>query len=387
MSRDPYQEYLADEGQQLFLNEDLQDAGKQLARYFMIKLGSASMAYPFEMTKILRQCQSQSTEPLLQPSQSEEKTLLSPIRAAHESLITSPTAYDLPSDESGYISLEEAPRPSQWPIGIDKSKSLAASSLFIARRQGLLSLWSGLVPFWMHRIGSDVSRVAIEETLEGSQVVTELIDTRVPVLYKKIDSRPGIIPIIAQAVSGFLLSPLEMIYTRLAVQTPYKSEKTYTGTVDALCKVYRNEGGLSGFFPCPLLTLFVKTVSPVLRILPSMWYAQYFEGFSEDASLVESLGLIAGQLGVLSLAPLVTLPLETVQRRLFIQSSDLVTRVTVSQRRYRGAFDCLYSILREEGISALYQGLTMAFTSNVLLVAVDLATEFEEDLVEDIEEF
>lgn len=387
MSRDPYQEYLSDEGQQLFLNEDLQDAGKQLARYFMIKLGSASMAYPLEMTKILRQCQSVRPEPTVESLKPEEKPLLSPIRAAHESLSVSPTAYALPTDSTGYISLEEAPRASQWPIAIDKSKSLGSSSLFIARRQGLLSLWSGLVPFWIHRIGSDASRVVIEEFLEASQTVTDLIDTRVPVLYKKIDSRPGIIPIIAQAISGFLLSPLEVIYTRLAIQTPYKSERSYSGTIDAMRKVYRNEGGLSGFFPCPLVTLMLKTVSPILRILPSMWYSQYFEGFSEDASLLESLGLVAGQLGVLSIAPMVTLPLETVQRRLLIQSSDLITRVSTSQRRYRGAFDCFLSIIREEGVPALFQGLTMAFTSNLLMVAVDLATELEEDLVEDIEEF
>lgn len=396
---DPYSEYLIDEQHQLGISQDVQGVAKQLARYFMIKLGSASVGYPLELSKLLRQCQSSVEQPSRTISEfpgveSESKSNIfdetEKLLAKNESGFLSS---DLEIDESGYIK-PTVPKSSQWPMVLDRSQGMGSTALVIARRQGILSLWQGLLPYWFYRVGFDLSKAAFEETLESSEVLAEYLDAQVPtIMNNRVDLRPSIIPIVAQTIAGFLMSPFEVIQARLAIQSVYSNEKTYTGVIDVTKKVYREEGGIYGLFPNPLLTLVHKFLQPTLTIGPTLVYSQLMD-YDEvsgggDGDILKATMHLIGHFAALSVAPIVLLPLETIRRRLLVSnaSSSLITRVPLRQKKYSGFWHCLWSIIRDEGVGALYEGFALSLTNNVLLLALNLATELDEEIPEDLEEF
>lgn len=389
---DTYKEFLADD-QTLRINEDVLGNAKQLSRYLMIKLGSSSLGYPFEMAKILRQCQSSVEAARLQAMEEvEQASFLAPkskLTAANELAgelaSDSRKPYALPRDAAGYAVLSA--RTSQWPAVIEKQHGIGSTALFIARRQGLLSLWNGLLPYWLHRVSFDVAKVVIEEAIDLNETLAELIETRVPVR-GPVDLRSAVVPLLAQAVAGIALSPLELVQTRLAVQSVYPAEQAYSGAWSALRRIAREEGGLPGLYPHLLLTCAAKTLTPLLHIVPSMAFSQIWMSRMAQLDGLWSSVYFAGYFAVLTIAPLVTLPLETVRRRLMVGGAPaLVTRVPVSPRRHSGFWSCLASVVREEGVWALYEGLGLALTNNVLLLALDLFTELEEGIPDDLEEF
>ncbi len=292
---DPYEEYLKDDHQ---FTDTFQGASKQLGRYLMIKLGSASLGYPFELARLLRQCQTKVTvEPESKPSpilfEIEEKSLEDKLKEAH-TIEDNIKSYSLSTDSAGYVKPTELALTSRWPMIIDKKHGIGQTSLFIARRQGLSTVWNGLIPYWCHRVCFDLGKATLEESLESSDQLLDTIDTYIPVYKNRIDLKPSVIPIIAQAVSGFLTSPFELIQTRLAVQSVYHNEQAYSGTFDAAKKIYKEEGGISGFFPCPILTLLTKTLEPFLRIVPHLLFSQLFEETYSEDTILSRLALLLG---------------------------------------------------------------------------------------------
>lgn len=64
-------------------------------------------------------------------------------------------------------------------------------------------------------------------------------------------------------------------------------------------------------------------------------------------------------------ADVLTQPLEVVSRRLVLTASD-----EKDERRYAGVMDCARTIVREEGVTALWSGLRFRLMVSVASIAI-----------------
>lgn len=157
-------------------------------------------------------------------------------------------------------------------------------------------------------------------------------------------------------LTGFLLSPLDLVRTRLIVQSAVPRYRTYTGPLNALRQIITQEGGLKGIYLHPHIlipTLIDCTLrSLVPFVLPGLM-ASYLsfggvpitpETHPAMWGVSEFLGSCAGLL--------ITLPFETVRRRLQVQTrgtaAPLKACVELRPAPYNGIVDAFWHILTEE---------------------------------------
>lgn len=393
-----YQEYLSDD--HFGGDDNFSGVAKQVSRYFLIKLGSSSIGYPFELARLLRQIQYLPKDKFVSDVDTlsrispNEKTIIDmemdeflPKMKNLADILNESSSKEgeLEVDENGY--LKSPLGHSQWPMDLDKSQGLGSTALTIARRQGLLSAWQGLMPFWLHRVLFDFSTATIEEGLEGNRYVSDIIDRNL--VSDRIDIRPGVIPVMAEAIAGILLSPIELIHTRMAVQSVYNVERKYPNSVACARDIYVKKGIL-GLYPNFGLTACLKILAPSVRILPSTALSSFWERLAKELTLLHHLAYFGSSFAVMCAPFFIVSPMETIRRRLFVQASAqsaVVPRVPVAEMKYTGFWNCLYRIIKEEGISALYQGMSHQMTTNVLLLALNILTEFNDDIPEDIDDF
>jgi mitochondrial fusion and transport protein UGO1 len=164
-----------------------------------------------------------------------------------------------------------------------------------------------------------------------------------------------LIPVASHLITGFILSPLDLVRTRLIVQSFSPQHRSYTGPIDALRKVVRDEGGVWGLYLHPHLlipTLLDSTIRPLMSLgLPPLLAARLFPGtlVSIESSPV-AWGVVEFTSSCIGL--LATLPFETVRRRLQVQvrgrGQPLKTCVEKRPIAYNGVVDALWHILTEE---------------------------------------
>lgn len=163
------------------------------------------------------------------------------------------------------------------------------------------------------------------------------------------------LPIMSHVITGFVLSPLDLVRTRLVAQSSMPRYKSYTGPFHALSEIISHEGGLKGVYFHP--HLFIPTVLDTglraftLVVLPSL-IAPHL-GFGPHVAIDShpiawSLAeVFAGCLGLL-----ITLPIETIRRRLQVQTrgtaQPLRTCVETRPVPYNGVVDVSWHILTEE---------------------------------------
>lgn len=177
-------------------------------------------------------------------------------------------------------------------------------------------------------------------------------------------SHPLLLPVLTNVATGFLLSPLDLIRTRLIAQTSVSRHRRYTGPLDALNKILLEEGSIRGIYLHPQLlipTLLECTITPlaaalgpafVARFLTRLFFgsvsSSHMPGPDDTHPLIWSIAQMGGACATL----LVTLPIETIRRRLQVQmrggAVPLQTCVEVRRRSYSGVVDALFSILMEE---------------------------------------
>ncbi|KAL1920234.1 uncharacterized protein VTP21DRAFT_1380 [Calcarisporiella thermophila] len=157
-------------------------------------------------------------------------------------------------------------------------------------------------------------------------------------------------------VVGVLLSPLELVKTRMIIQTSISPHKKYRNTIHCLRTVIAEEG-LAHLYLGPHLVpnVLYHILIPLLGKLFPLIIDRWLHTTAADAPVL--YGLAELLLNTMSL--LITLPLDTVRKRLHCQphpySSALLeeksfkSMVQLSPRRYAGLLDCLGSIIAEEG--------------------------------------
>jgi fusion and transport protein UGO1 len=164
-----------------------------------------------------------------------------------------------------------------------------------------------------------------------------------------------LIPVASHLITGFILSPLDLVRTRLIVQSFIPQHRTYTGPINALQTIVRDEGGMWGLYLHPHLlipTILDSTIRPLMSLgLPPLLAARLFPGtlVSMENSPV-GWGVVEFASSCIGL--LATLPFETVRRRLQVQvrgrGQPLKTCVEKRPMPYNGVVDALWHILTEE---------------------------------------
>lgn len=166
--------------------------------------------------------------------------------------------------------------------------------------------------------------------------------------------QPGLaLPVISHLLTGFVLSPLDLVRTRLIIQSFAAAHRTYTGPIDALSQIIRHEGGFRALYLHPQLlipTLIDQTLRPLVSLaLPSI-FAAYLGTQVSPMSHPIAWGLaeLAGNCAGL----LITLPFETARRRLQAQvrgtAKPVKACVELRPTPYVGVVDVLWRILTEE---------------------------------------
>jgi len=159
----------------------------------------------------------------------------------------------------------------------------------------------------------------------------------------------------AGATSLIFVYPLDFARTRLAADVGKgKEERQFTGLIDCLQKVLKSDG------PNGLYRGFGVSVLGIIA-----YRGFYFGGYDtlkrtllkSDSSII--FKFIVAQF-VTAIAGLFSYPLDTVRRRLMMQSGK-------KEKLYTGTIDCFVKIARNEGSNAFFKVLFLIL-SEVLVV-------------------
>ncbi|KPJ09119.1 ADP,ATP carrier protein [Papilio machaon] len=156
----------------------------------------------------------------------------------------------------------------------------------------------------------------------------------------------------AGATSLCFVYPLDFARTRLAADVGKGKSKEFNGLIDCLVKTLKSDG------PIGLYRGFVVSVQGII-----IYRAAYF-GFYDTARGMlpdpKNTPLIVSWMiaqTVTTVAGIASYPLDTVRRRMMMQSGR-----PVHERQYKSTAHCWVTILRQEGLGAFFKG---AF-SNIL---------------------
>ncbi|KAF7729876.1 hypothetical protein EC973_003610 [Apophysomyces ossiformis] len=299
----------------------------------------------------------------------------------------------MPLDESGYVVrtsvYDDSTRPGHQIKPIEGGVWQGIGRLLRHPHEGWRSLFKGQYTNWLY----EILHLFLQPTLEGSlNDMFDLYDDTIPLVH--LDRvGPNLATLVASnAIVGFLLSPLELIRTRLMVQSASPLQRKYKGPLHALRTILTEEGGLSGLYVSHNLlpTLLYHTITPLLQNTTPLIIDRVFQVSASDSPFMYGLA----ELSLNTLEILITLPLDTIRKRLQCQirtrtpgKKRFESVVALRPVPYTGMVDAAYRIMKEEGgrrklkgkqkkaksmftgwgLRGLYQGFSMQFTSNVVL--------------------
>ncbi|KAG0212470.1 hypothetical protein BGX33_003615 [Mortierella sp. NVP41] len=326
----------------------------------------------------------------------------------YDSSVPLHTANDPASREPLRLSVyEESTRPEYQMAPVEGGVWKAMTDLAKHPTEGWMSLWKGQYTNWIYEMLHLFAQPTLEATLNDT---FDLYDDTIPLVH--LDHvGPNIATMVtSHLVVGFLLSPLELVRTRLVVQTANPLQRKYSGMVNCIATVIQEEGltalwGGVNLFP----TLIYHTLTPLMSNSIPLIIDRVFKLSAADSPFLYSLA----ELGLNTIELLIRLPIETVRKRLQLQiqmegrtrpigSKKYRTVVETRKRPYYGMVDCVYRIIKEEGghhkrvsstagavqqrpwysawgVRGLYTGLGMHLTSNVTLFAVGAVTNLQDE--------
>ncbi|KAJ1659729.1 hypothetical protein IWQ61_001223 [Dispira simplex] len=254
--------------------------------------------------------------------------------------------------------------------------------------EGLFSLFKGQLTGWLVEMG----QLMIQPTLEGAlNDLCNLYDDTIPLVYLE-HFLPNLGTLVAShALTGWLLSPLELLRTRLMIQSSLPQYRKYTSVFSGLRTVLREEGGLSALYFSGvhlIPTVVFHSLRALFENTSALVIARVFGISTADAPLSYALAEFA----IRTVELLVMLPIDTIRKRLQAQprytkafqlsvtsqsaphagsrsrrgvasgiaSTGTLTTlgfrpfhplVNLSPIPYTGMLNCAYRVLSEEGIS------------------------------------
>lgn len=202
-----------------------------------------------------------------------------------------------------------------------------------------------------------MSQLFLQPTLEGVlNDLFDLYDDTIPLVH--LDNvGPNLATLVtSHVIVGWVLSPLELVRTRLVVQTASPTHRKYTGFMNCL-RTSVSEEGWRGLYLSPIHlvpTVLHHTILPFLANTRALVIDRVFGISAADSPFLHALV----ELGLSTAELLITLPLETIRKRLQVQMRShgsiktavpLPGCVALRKRPYSGWFDCLFRIITEEG--------------------------------------
>lgn len=210
---------------------------------------------------------------------------------------------------------------------------------------------------------------------------------------------PGIplaLQVASHAITSLILSPLELIQTRLIVWA--SAHPTTPSSVTILRRAIADEGGISGLYTASNLLIpavMELTLRPLLTLSIPLVLERWL-GVSPDLSpITYSLA----ELGLNIASLILILPIETVRRRLQLQSrapgggKHYRSVVRLRDRDYVGMVEAVWRIISEEtsaprkrkmtytdeggffsGVGQLYRGFGMMVTANFTMFGLKMVT-------------
>lgn len=182
-----------------------------------------------------------------------------------------------------------------------------------------------------------------------------------PLIYSPSPSPLLLLSTVSHALATIAVSPLDLVRTRLIVQSAQPLHRKYTGPFHALRTIIHEEGGLWSTYFHP--NLFIPAVlegilRPIIHLSTPLIISRYL--LIEPSTSPLSFGLAELVLGTAGL--LITVPIETVRKRLQIQSrADFVrggraggtgrawrTCVETRPAPYVGVVEAAWRIMSEE---------------------------------------
>ncbi|KAG0004120.1 hypothetical protein BGZ79_010245 [Entomortierella chlamydospora] len=256
-------------------------------------------------------------------------------------------------DQSGYLIrtdvYDDDSRPSFQLAPIEGGVWQVNKALFYHPTEGWTSPFKGHNASWFYEMLHLFAQPSLEASLNDA---FGLYDDTVPLV--QMDSPgPNLATLVtSHLVTGFILSPLELVRTRLVVQSSDPKQRKYSSIFNCISTIIYEEGFTAlwgGVNVVP--TILYHTISPLLTNSVPLIIERILGISPEDSPFSYEVAELC--LEILDL--LIRLPIETVRKRLQIQIQAKIpgkryeTVVETRKRPYAGFVDCVYRIIREEG--------------------------------------
>lgn len=322
------------------------------------------------------------------------------------------------ADQSGYLIrssvYDDATRPVYQLPPQPHTTFGMLSALWNHPSEGWSSLAKGLFPSFLFNVGFSALQPLLAEFISGALDIP-LVDFEHP--YRGIS-----ILVFSHLIPGLLLSPLDLVTTRLVVQPRQSPHKRYRGTVHCLRASAEEEGGLINLITAPRFLIPTTLYHVVPTFFNSFLHLQAErklgvprpDTMNARASTVSPVVRNLSEFIASTAELATTMPLDTIRRRLQVQVNTRTLAgaaamatvpyrgcVELRQRPYAGVVDCVYRIITEEGrqsavarrlkrvtktgdpdeeprptigsrLGGLYRGFGMAFTMNTVVFALGL---------------
>jgi len=314
----------------------------------------------------------------------------------------------VPVDESGYIVrpsvYDEGTRPQHQLPPIDGGVWKTIKMIANKPGEGWRSLFKGQYTNWLY----EISHLFLQPTLEGTlNDAFGLYDDTIPLVHLD-HAGPNVATIVvSHLIVGVILSPLELVRTRLIVQSASPLQRKYKGPWHALRTIVAEEGGIKGLYLSQNLlpTILYHSIIPLISNTGPLIIDRVFRISSVDSPFMYGLA----QLGLDTLELLITLPLQTIRKRMQCQirsrtpGKRFESVIPLRPVPYSGVGDAIYKIMKEEGgkptygkknknakaynnglgLHGLYHGFGMQCTTNIVFFVFHAINGIEADDFED----
>ncbi|KAJ1668024.1 hypothetical protein IW140_002457 [Coemansia sp. RSA 1813] len=181
--------------------------------------------------------------------------------------------------------------------------------------EGFLSMFKGCFTQWVY----DILYLLVQPTLEV--VLNEMLGVydSAP-LYTYIDAAaPSALTVVASnLIVGWVLSPLELVRTRLIIQSASPIHRKYHGTFHALKTIAKEEGGVWSMYFSPyhlVPTVIRHTMDPIFRNMGAFALDRVYGIDPYDHPTTFAFGNLLWK----TIAATVMLPIDTIRTRLQAQ--------------------------------------------------------------------
>ncbi|CDO93930.1 unnamed protein product [Kluyveromyces dobzhanskii CBS 2104] len=248
------------------------------------------------------------------------------------------------------------------PVHEDKYKGIVSTVKTILKEEGLRALWKGNVP-------ATAMYVVYGGVQFGSYSwFNNLWSAKFPQCSQQGQSL--IVGALAGMTSSLVSYPLDLLRTRLAANRNVRGTKL----LEACRETWHTEG-FRGFFtgaPTAMTTITLSAAFMFQTYEAANIVCENYESEFWSRPLRASSGMLAGMVSKTAV-----FPIDTLRRRMQIMNSQGTSRFTefpdvYHKYRSSSSISIITKIVRQEGVMALYRGLTMGLFKSVPSTAIYL---------------